>query len=470
MPNSDPIPLAPPPSMVTALPVAAQPASSTAPTHSPVAATPSSVTPAPGPTSSMVPHPQSGDSPIFEATETFPALTDTSDAVVSGTTAVPVDGPTRHKDAILVTEHQRQLLLSHQRLSHLNPQDIYRTAKPIPGLSLPPTTTTLPFCSGCALGKSRHRDRGQPVSKDNLRILRHLFVDLLGPIHGDGSYNYVLGVSCKFSNSHWLRYLVKKNDVLTQLVDIIKNVRLDFHRLFPTENFYVILRAVRDSVFLWEDLRDQLTDLGVDCQFSNPYAHWQLGPVERLWRTLIEATLSSMITASCPRRLWPLAFSHSSYVLLRRFSRTSGGDPGGVPLALLHPDKVFSLAHLRTFGCAAYVKVPDGKERKLNPKGVLKVFVGYSDLNQGYLVYDLTTRSVTTTIHVTFDESYFPFADGDPQPLDTNAVFPDLELSETVGAITPALPPPAESVGASAPSLLSHAEPVGASTVSSPVV
>jgi len=47
-----------------------------------------------------------------------------------------------------------------------------------------------------------------------------------------------------------------------------------------------------------------------------------------------------------------------------------------------------SVAHIRIFGCRAYVHVPDEKRSKLDPKSVEGFFVGLSENKKGYVIAD----------------------------------------------------------------------------------
>ena len=50
-----------------------------------------------------------------------------------------------------------------------------------------------------------------------------------------------------------------------------------------------------------------------------------------------------------------------------------------------------NLSHLKVFGYIAYVHVPDGLHRKLDPKAEKCIFVGYSLQQKGYRCYNLVT-------------------------------------------------------------------------------
>jgi hypothetical protein len=76
------------------------------------------------------------------------------------------------------------------------------------------------------------------------------------------------------------------------------------------------------------------------------------------------------------------------------------------------------LSHLRTWGCLAKVNVPLPKKRKLGPKIVDCVFLGYAHNSAAYrfLVVHSETSEVAVNVimesrDVTFFESIFPMRD-----------------------------------------------------------
>jgi len=59
---------------------------------------------------------------------------------------------------------------------------------------------------------------------------------------------------------------------------------------------------------------------------------------------------------------------------------------------------------LRIFGCHVYIHVPHEKRSKLDPSGLKRIFVGYSETLKEYRVYVLGHRQIDISRDVTFDE------------------------------------------------------------------
>jgi len=63
-----------------------------------------------------------------------------------------------------------------------------------------------------------------------------------------------------------------------------------------------------------------------------------------------------------------------------------------------------SIAHLRVFGCEAFVHVPKEKRSKLDNKAEKCIFIGYKDGIKGYKLWNPVTRKVVYSRDVVFKE------------------------------------------------------------------
>nr|ABF94929.1 retrotransposon protein, putative, Ty1-copia subclass [Oryza sativa Japonica Group] len=107
-----------------------------------------------------------------------------------------------------------------------------------------------------------------------------------------------------------------------------------------------------------------------------------------------------------------------------------------------------SLSYLRTWGCLAKVNVPITKKRKLGPKTVDCVFLGYAHYNIAYRI--LIVKSEVPDMHVgtimesrdaTFFESFFPMKDthsslSQPSEIITSSITPPEQTEHTHEHVT----------------------------------
>ena len=112
-----------------------------------------------------------------------------------------------------------------------------------------------------------------------------------------------------------------------------------------------------------------------------------------------------------PHFYWAEAVNTAVYIMNR------------TPTAAVHdvtPEEKYTgnkpyLAHMKVFGCIAYVHVSDELRTKLNLKAEKCVFIGYSLEKKGYRCYNPSTRDVRVSRDVVFDELacwYFEVQDG----------------------------------------------------------
>ena len=60
--------------------------------------------------------------------------------------------------------------------------------------------------------------------------------------------------------------------------------------------------------------------------------------------------------------------------------------------------------NLRTFGCDAYVHLPDGQRKNDGLRAKKGILIGYDEESLGYIFYDPRSQGITITGHVSFNE------------------------------------------------------------------
>ena len=68
-----------------------------------------------------------------------------------------------------------------------------------------------------------------------------------------------------------------------------------------------------------------------------------------------------------------------------------------------------NLSYLRTWGCLAYVRIPDPKRVKLASRAYECVFIGYAINSKVYRFYDLNAKVIIESNDADFYENKFPF-------------------------------------------------------------
>lgn len=117
----------------------------------------------------------------------------------------------------------------------------------------------------------------------------------------------------------------------------------------------------------WEKQR------GIRHNTTAPYAHNMNGLVERAHGTLMKIVRSLLHQFDLPECLWEDALNVAVYL----YNITRRKD-GIVPYKLWN-NREPSLKHLKVFGCAAWVRIPKERRKKLDPQAELMMFIGYHD-------------------------------------------------------------------------------------------
>jgi len=186
---------------------------------------------------------------------------------------------------------------------------------------------------------------------------------------------------------------------------------------------------------------------GISVERTVPCAHWQLGRIERLWRTLTDGAKALLLYASLPERFWGQAFLTMIYIRNRCWSSGSNG----IPLELV-TGKRPNLSYLRVFGCPAFVHIDESSKRKLGDKAWKGVFVGYAFDSPAWIVYNPRTRKLIRSRSVVFNEAWM-----DPSRVDTPHILlpeaPDDEEEEMLPPleIDTSSPTPTEAPAPSSP-------------------
>lgn len=117
---------------------------------------------------------------------------------------------------------------------------------------------------------------------------------------------------------------------------------------------------------------------------SAPGTPEENGKAERENRTVVEAVRSMLYGREVPLHLWAEAANTAVHVLNRTTcARTQGTTP-----AELWTGRKPNVNYFRVFGVRAFVHVAKQFRKKLDPKSVETIFVGYGNDSKIYKLYD----------------------------------------------------------------------------------
>nr|CAH65871.1 OSIGBa0103I21.4 [Oryza sativa] len=208
---------------------------------------------------------------------------------------------------------------------------------------------------------------------------------------GTSGYCYVYLLKTKDEALHYFK--IYKAEVENQLEWKIKRLRSD-----------------RGGEYFSNEFTSFCEEFGIIHERTPPYSPQSNGVAERKNRTLIEMVNAMLDTAGLSNEWWGEAIFTACHVL----NKIPVKHKEVTPFEEWERKKL-NLSYLRTWGCLTKVNVPIAKKRKLGPKTVDCVFLGYAIHSVGYRflivnsgVPDMRVGTITESRDATFFENEFP--------------------------------------------------------------
>lgn len=252
-----------------------------------------------------------------------------------------------------------------------------------------------PFCEGCAYGKQHRQSFPKEGARRSKTPGEVFHMDLCGKmsVSSIGGSNYFLLLKDDYSRYCFVYFLKSKTDVLNKLMQFLAEVQADGHRIKR-------IRSDCGLEFCNEQVNDFLLKNNIKHELTTPRAPEQNGFIERQNRTVIESAKAMLHNRQLPLFLWADATHTAVYLKNRTASNVIGGC---TPYELWFAKKP-SVAHLRVFGCDAYVHIPKEQRTKWEKNAFKGILVGYHEESKAYRVFDAESRRVFIRRDVIFNE------------------------------------------------------------------
>jgi hypothetical protein len=322
--------------------------------------------------------------------------------------------------AYLVTKEEEKRMQEfqklHRRLGHLSKTSLMKiikqdVAKGISEMNLPLTNTINDIemkCDDCELSKSHRQafsnNSSRPAAMDTMN---RLFVDVCGKIinrgNADahtalGSSEYASVIVDEKSRFVTVKLLKTKNEAANHVVGFIR------YGENLTGNRVKYLHSDGGGEYINTFLFTFCDGRGIVHEFTVPYTPQHNGIPERMMRTLLNAVRAMLYHAKLDYAFWGMALLCAAYVLNFRVvdDKLSAHE-------LFYEEKP-SVRHLRTFGCDAYVHVPEQTRHKLQPRAIKAIFIGYAPRNDGaWKFFDIEKKKIIYSRDAVFYENSFTF-------------------------------------------------------------
>ncbi|KAG6500437.1 hypothetical protein ZIOFF_040282 [Zingiber officinale] len=168
-----------------------------------------------------------------------------------------------------------------------------------------------------------------------------------------------------------------------------------------TEYKIKTLRTDRGGEFLSTEFTRFCENEGIERHLTAPYTPQQNGVVERRNRTVMAMARSLLKGTHMPARFWGEAVRHAVY-LLNRLPTKALGDH--TPFEAWMGRKPH-LAHLRVFGCVAYVKNTTPHLKKLDDRSSPMVYLGVEEGCKAHRLFDPRHGKLQVSRDVVFQEN-----------------------------------------------------------------
>lgn len=253
------------------------------------------------------------------------------------------------------------------------------------------------ICSGCVYGKQHNVSHPlNPKVAEN--VLDVIHVDLCEMnMRSLGGSKYFLLLKDDFSHFKTVYFLKSKDEAPEKLEVFIKLVENQFGRPIKC------LRSDNGTEIKNRDTKKLLENLGVFHTKSVAYVPQQNGRIEREMRTVVEAARSALHANNMNENLWAEAVNYAVFTLNQTGKSTV---PGSSPADLWFGRKL-DAKKLKTFGCTAFVHIPDQKRLKTEKKSRKGHFVGYDTDSSSYRIYLVDNQDVVSSVNVIFDEKRY---------------------------------------------------------------
>lgn len=287
------------------------------------------------------------------------------------------------------------IYLWHQRMGHLNFNDLYKLPTCSTGIKLSSEKEDS-ICVTCLEGKQTRKSFPSEGSRAT-QLLELIHSDVCGPMQtvSMGGARYLLTFIDDYSRKVSVFFIKSKSDVLDKFIEYKNRVENDLNKKIK------ILRSDNGKEYTSRQFESYLKQAGILHQKSNPYTPEQNGLSERMNRTLIERSKCMLLNANLQNDFWAEAVATAAHIVNRSPTRA---------LSYVTPEELWTgvkpnLHYMRIFGCKAMVHIPKELRRKLDRKSRELIFVGYSDSTKGYRFIDPKTKKAIMSRDVVFMEA-----------------------------------------------------------------
>ena len=255
-----------------------------------------------------------------------------------------------------------------------------------------PTNTK---CESCIIGKQTRL----PFQEGRTRATKVgelIHSDVCGPMPEPTTHDYKYFVTFidDYSGLCVIKFMRQKSEVLHHFQEF-------YQRTAVTPGVSIAtLRSDNGKEYINSEFAHFLSQKGVLHQTSTPRTPEQKGVAERRNRAILDCARTMLLSAKLEGSFWADACHTAVYIQNRLSTRVQHR---GTPFEAWFGHKP-DISHLRIFGSTCYMHIHKTLRTKFQPTAIKCVFVGYSDTQKAYRLWDPVNRTFPISRDVSFDE------------------------------------------------------------------
>ncbi|CAJ2636545.1 unnamed protein product [Trifolium pratense] len=252
-------------------------------------------------------------------------------------------------------------------------------------------------CDVCHYAKQKKLTFPRSISISS-SIFELLHFDIWGPLSITSVHNhkYFLTIVDDYSRYTWIILLKSKADVSSHVQNFILSIQTQ-HKITPKT-----IRSDNGPEFLLDSF---YASHGILHQKSCVETPQQNGRVERKHQHLLNVGRALLFQSKLPKSFWSYAVLYATFLINRITTPTLHNKS---PFQLFH-NSIPDMSLFKVFGSLCYATTLTAHRTKLDPRARKSVFLGYKSGYKGYVLYDLSSREIFISRHVTFHEHVFPY-------------------------------------------------------------
>ncbi|CAM9489326.1 unnamed protein product, partial [Heterosigma akashiwo] len=257
------------------------------------------------------------------------------------------------------------------------------------------------FCEPCVLAKAKRSPFGKIEEDRQVCLMDIISADLTGPFSARSvtGNRYVLVLIEHYSDYCWICPLKIKSQATARIMTLFELLN---NQLGTYPNKF---RTDRGGEFYNDELQSFLSSKGIIAE-SGPASTPEYNMKQERKQLFLETMANAQLDASpLTKGYWDLSWVVAVYVSNRLPAHKN---KGFLTRFELFWNKRPNVSHMRPFGCVGYCALSSPKRKKMNPRAVKAIMVGYAEDRKAYLMLTSQTKKFIVSRDVTFAEG--PYA------------------------------------------------------------